>query len=225
MMKRMLSKVSLALGLMLMYSCYPEGPEYVEDLDVVYTNYDPEFNFTEQTTFAMPDSIILINEQNFNGFEEQEAPEVVDPLYADVILEQIRENMADAGWTEIEIEEDPDVVLLLSVTRTTNLYYNYDWRYWDWWYPGSYAGWGWYYPNYFPGYYRGYNPGGYISGYRSGSLLMQMAQPSNTGVNNNVPVVWMTVINGLLEGSSTNISNRLVQTIDQAFAQSTYLNH
>ncbi|MEK6477258.1 DUF4136 domain-containing protein [Catalinimonas sp. 4WD22] len=228
-MKRRFHKALLLFALTSMCACYPEGPEYVEDLDVVYTNYDPEFAFSAQNTFAVPDSIILISEQNFVVVDGDDTPEIVDPVYADVILEQLRENMVESGWTETEIEDDPDVILLLSVTRTTNLYYNYDLRYWDWWYPGSYAGLGWYYPNYFPGYYRGINPTfgyspGYVSGYRSGSLLIQMTQPANTGVNDNVPVVWMGVVNGLLEGSPNNINNRLQLTINQAFDQSPYLN-
>jgi len=64
-------------------SCYPEGPEYVEELDAVYTNYDPEFNFPDQNTYAMPDSIILINEQNFVVIDSDDTPEVADPVYAD----------------------------------------------------------------------------------------------------------------------------------------------
>ena len=66
-----------------MCSCYPEGPEYVEELDAVYTNYDPEFNFPDQNTYAMPDSIILINEQNFVVIDSDDTPEVADPVYAD----------------------------------------------------------------------------------------------------------------------------------------------
>lgn len=224
-MERKPIKAFCAVVLAFLGSCYPEGPEYVEELDAVYTNYDPEFNFSDHNTYAMPDSIILINEQNFVVIDGDDTPEFVDPAYANVILSQIRDNMTANGWTEVENTDDPDVILLVSATRTTNLYYNYDWRYWDWWYPGAFSGYGWYYPNYFPGYGygRGYRPG-YVSGYRSGTLLIQMAQPSEAGVNNNVPVAWMSVINGLLEGSTANINNRLVQTIDQAFEQSPYLN-
>ena len=201
------------MALLVLSNCKPEGPEYVEELDVVYTNYDPNFNFSEQHTFAIPDSIVLISNQNFSSTGGN-TPEVVDPVYGDQILDLIRENMVALGWTEVEKTENPDVVLLVSASRTTNLFYNYDWRYWDWWYPGAFTGYGMYYPGYSPG---------YISGYRSGSLMIQMANVANTGVNNNVPVVWLSVINGILEGSTENIGNRLQGTINQAFDQSPYL--
>lgn len=195
--------------------CYPEGAEYVEELDVVYTDYDPEFAFSEQSTYAIPDSMVLINSQNFSSSTGNNSPDIVNPAYANPILDEIKVNMDAMGWTQVDKEEDLDVILLVSVTRTTNLYYNYDWNYWDWWYPGGVGGMGWYYPR--------YSPAGYISGYRSGTLMIQMINASDMGVNNNVPVVWVGVINGLLEGSTENISNRLIQTIDQVFKQSPYL--
>lgn len=205
----------MLMTLLIFGSCHPEGPEFVEDLDVVYTDHNPDFNFSEQNTFAMPDSIVLISNQNFVANNTDGTPETVDPVYADPILDQVRENMETYGWTEVEsTDDDPDVVLLLSVSRTTNLFYNYDWRYWDWWAPGAFTGYGWYYPGYTPG---------YISGYRSGSLMIQMANTANLGVNNNVPVVWLAIINGLLEGSTENISTRVRESINQAFDQSPYL--
>ena len=175
-------------ALLLLGSCYPDGPEYVEDLDVVYTNYDPDFSFADQRTFAIPDSIVLIEGQNYVANRRDSVPATVDSVYAKPILALIRKNLASRGWTEVDRTENPDVLVLVSANRTTNLYYNYDWRYWDWWYPGAYADYGWYYPNYFPNYGQG---PGYLSGYCSGSLLMQIANPSAAGVNHNVPVVWV----------------------------------
>ena len=29
-------------------SCHPQGPEYYEDLDVVYTNFDDQFDFASK---------------------------------------------------------------------------------------------------------------------------------------------------------------------------------
>lgn len=214
-MKNVLSISVIMVVLLFFSSCHPDGPEYIEDLDIVYTDYDPDFNFSEQNTFAIPDSIVLIDNQSYMAYAEDSIPETVDPVYGDAIQNQIRENMVDLGWTEVDRTENPDVVVLVTASRTTNLFYNYDWRYWDWYYPGAYTGFGWYYPGYSPG---------YISGYRTGSLMIQMANVANIGVNNNVPVVWLSVINGVLEGSTENIGNRLSQTIDQAFAQSPYLN-
>ena len=219
-MEKRIFKILSAAALLFTMGCYPEGPEYVEELDVVYTDYDPEFPFSEQGTYAMPDSIVLINSQNFSSSNGSNVPDVVEPEYAIVILDQIRSNMEEKGWTEVDKDSNPDMILLVTASRTTNLYYNYDWNYWNWWYPGSYyggyGGMGWYYPR--------YSPGGYITGYRSGSLMIQMTDASQVGANNNVPVVWLSVINGVLEGSTENINNRMRSTIDQAFKQSPYLN-
>lgn len=214
-MKTYFTKAVTLLTLVLFGSCHPEGPEFTEDLDVVYTDYDAEFDFSTQETFALPDSIILITNQNFVATATNNMPQTVDPVYADPLLDEIRENMIEYGWREVEtVEDNPDVVLLVTVNRTTNLFYNYDWNYWDWWAPNTFNRFGMYYPGYTPG---------YISGYRSGTLMIQMANTANVGVNNNVPVVWLGIVNGLLEGDSENINLRLSGSIDQAFDQSPYL--
>lgn len=211
---------SLTLVLLIFLSgCYPEGPEFVEELDVVYTDYDPEFNFAEQNTYAIPDSIVLIRDQNFTPTNGDTLPDFVEPEFGDVILERIRQNMNEIGWTEVEEAENADMLLLVTATTNTNISYRYDWRYWDWYGPGflpggGFAGGGWYYPGYTPV---------IRSDFRTGTLMIQMANPSEAGVNNNVPVEWIAVINGLLEGSRANLRDRIDTTIDQAFAQSPYL--
>ncbi len=194
-------------------SCYPGGAEFVDELDVVYTNYNPDFDFTQQNTFSLPDSVVEIDDDDFinaNG----DSPEFIDPIHGDIILAQIRKNMTDRGWTEVDKNDDPDVVLLPSVSTEINLFYYYDWGYWGWWYPGWGPGWGWWYPGYYPP---------MVSGYRSGSLLIQMTYPDGTGANETIPVEWTAVVNGLLEGSTVSLNDRLKQTIDQAFEQSPYL--
>ncbi len=47
-MKRILGKMILTavVGVFLL-GCYPAGPEYVDDLDVVYTTYDEAYDFQE----------------------------------------------------------------------------------------------------------------------------------------------------------------------------------
>jgi hypothetical protein len=50
-----------------------------------------------------------------------------------------------------------------------------------------------------------------------------MTHPKGIGANENIPVVWTSVVNGLLEGSTNSLNTRLKQTIDQAFKQSPYL--
>jgi hypothetical protein len=128
--------------------CYPDGPEYVDELDIVYTNYDPSFDFKAANTFALPDQIIEIGSSDFKN--QDGTDEFVTSQFATTILNTIRDNMVNRGWTEVDKDDTPDVIVLPSVSKTTNIYYYYDWYYWRWWYPGWYEGWGWYYPSYYP---------------------------------------------------------------------------
>jgi hypothetical protein len=41
----------------------------------------------------------------------------------------------------------------------------------------------------------------------------------------NVSVIWSSIINGLNEGGTANITARIQTSIDKAFAQSPYLKH
>ena len=57
----------------LLVSCYPDGPDYYEDLDLVYTNYDDTFDFASKGTFAMPENIVKVT----GDLAEGQAPEFV----------------------------------------------------------------------------------------------------------------------------------------------------
>lgn len=196
--------------------CEPEGPQALEDLDLVYTNYSTDFNFKTQKTFSLPDSIIKINGDEFKDPDGDGKPQFLSDTYAKPILARIKSNMADYGWTLVGKNSNPDVVLLPSSMTTTNMYYYYDWWYWDWWYPGWHD-WGWWYPGiYYPV---------AATGYRSGSVFIQMVDHKAALQSDNAPVVWSAILNGLAEGSTTNINNRLQKSIDKAFAQSPYLKH
>ena len=41
------------LILPILAGCYPKGAEYAEELDLVYTNFYEQFNFSNAKTFAM----------------------------------------------------------------------------------------------------------------------------------------------------------------------------
>ncbi len=186
----------------LLSGCYPEGAEFVDELDVAYTNYDPDFNFEVDYTYSLPDRVIDITDQNFNGNLEY-----IDKEFSDAILNSLRDNLNAIGWTEVdETEEDPEILITASAFSTTTLYF-YDWCYWDWYYPGYCGGWNWYYPGYSPG---------YVSGYTTGTVLVKMAAPAGV-LNDQLPVVWLCGLNGLLQGSDASIITRIETNIDQAF--------
>src|SRR5688572_17062542 len=196
----------ILLTVFLLAGCYPKGPEYIEDLDLVVTNHDVSFDFKKYKTYSLPDRIVKIT----GNLEEGEDPEYVNEITADLILDGIRENMQSYGWTEVSELQDPDMIILPSAMQSTTFVYYYDYWYWDWYYPIYW--WGWYYP--YPIY------GG---SYTSGSVFFQMTYPDGITAADNVPVVWSSILNGLLEGGTSEINSRIKKSVDQAFDQSPYL--
>src|ERR671913_1107033 len=130
---------AILLTVAMMSGCYPKGPEYIEDLDLVVTNHDVDFDFDEHNTYALPDRIVKIT----GNLVEGEDPEFVNDATAALILDRIRENMEKYGWTEVSADQ-ADMIILPSAMQSTTLIYYYDYWYWDWYYP--YYWWGWYYP-------------------------------------------------------------------------------
>ncbi len=205
----------LGLGLMLVASlgaCSPNGADYVEELDVVYTNYDPSFSFTSKSTFALPDKVVYISNEGIGAGSGE--PEYLPIQLASPILATLRSNMRAMGYTEVDESANPDLILLPSALKTTQVYYYYDWWYWSWYYPGYGSGWGWYYPGYYPP---------VVTAVNAGSIFVQMTSPKDITPTNQVPVSWIAIVNGLLEGDESQAANRIDRTLDQAFAQSPYL--
>lgn len=199
------------LVMLLLGGCYPEQPDYINEYDLVYTNHAPDYDILAKRTYALPDSIVILGT---GDIDNGEAPDKVDAVYANQILNRIKANMADYGWVKVEDPDSADVVLLPSAVKTLNIdAYYYGGGYWGWYYP--YWGYGWYYPGYYPTY----------TSYTTGSLVMQMNVPKEVSPSENVPVIWVGVINGLLEGSNASIADRITNNVDQAFKQSEYLKH
>jgi hypothetical protein len=199
----MKTKLLLVLPcLAFLWGCYPGGADYVDQLDIVLSNYDKDNDFSKQKTYAMSDSVVKVTDDELRT-------EFIKDANAATITARIRKNMADYGWTEVDESQSPDVMILNAAMETTyiNYYYNY---------------WGWYYP-YYPPYYPYYPP--YYSTYTTGTFLTQMVDPKDLGPEGQSTVIWTGLINGLMTGSSATFSSRVNQTIDQLYAQSQYLKH
>ena len=92
--------------------------------------------------------------------------------------------------------------------KSTTYFYSY---WYDWWYGGYWGwGWGWYYPPYYT-----------VSSYTTGSLIMVISDPNEETPINRSPAVWVGIGNGLLTGAYD--IDRATDAVDQAFAQSPYL--
>lgn len=191
----------LATLIVVLSGCYPQGPEYVEDLDVVLTNFEDEYDFGSKSTYALPERIVKIT----GDITEGEDPEFIPDATAALILNQIESNMNDLGWQKVDIEDDPDVLITPAAWETTTIVYYYD--YWYWWYGGYYPWWG-YYPS-------------YATSYSTGTLLMRMIDPDVVGANGNPVVQWIGAANGIL--TSAYNGTRINNAIDRAFDQSPYL--
>ena len=214
MMKRIfMTFLVLSVGVIVFNSCYPNRAEFVDELDIAATDFDPTFDFASLQNYYLPDQIVVID-------DDEDEEEFLDPELADPILDQIEANMEAYGFERLDeaSQEQADVVLLVSTVSTENLVLW--WDYWGWW-----PGWGYYPPGYGPGWGWGY-PWGGVSGYSytTGSLIIQMVDPNNPDEGEQeVSVEWLGVVNGLIQGSDASLVARANRGVDQLFLQSPYL--
>jgi len=184
--------------IVLLGSCYPQGAEYYDELDIVYTDYNDEFDFASLGNYSIPDKIVKVTGNIADG----EEPEFVKEPMNSQMLAKMESNMTALGWTKVEDPATADLVLFPAVWTNTTVYYWYN--YWCWYYP-YYCGYGWGYPS--------------VSSYTTGTLVMTLVVDGENYVD---PArVWTGIANGLLSGSY-NVS-RANNAIDQAFKQSPYL--
>jgi hypothetical protein len=194
--------VLATLAILLLAGCYPQGPEYAEDLDLVITYHKDDYDFQSKGKYAMPDKIVKITGNLVAGDEPSYIPDAV----ATAILTMIENNMTELGWERVELGENPDMLLTPASWETTTILYYYD--YWYWWYGGYYPGWGGYYP-------------AYVTTYSTGTLIMGLVDPEAVAANGNPVVQWSGALNGVLTGYYD--ANRISKGIDQIFDQSPYL--
>jgi hypothetical protein len=93
--------------LIVLSGCYPNGPEFIQDYNIVVTDYDPDFDFGSRKTYYMPDTINF--ETNITGEDIEERLREIEAL----ILDVVEDNMADKNYDRIDTTSiaDPDLVL------------------------------------------------------------------------------------------------------------------
>ena len=192
--------VSYVSILIFLVSCYPKGPDYYEDLDVVYTDYDQGYDFASKGTYSIPDKIVKMTGEFVDGG----LPEFVDEPGATQMLNEMKKNMQELGWEEVAEPANADVILFPAAWTNTTVYYWYD--YWCWYYPYYCGGWGWGYPS--------------VTTVTAGTLVMTIVPTGDGGDTKPMPV-WTGMVNGLLSGAYD--TSRATDGIDQAFDQSPYL--
>jgi hypothetical protein len=188
-----------------MISCYPEGADSIQDYDIAMTNYDKSADFKTFSTFAIADTIVYFSNDKETSLSHE---------FDDQIVELVTRNFIEKGYSVVDTSENPSFVVTISAFSNINYAYYVDNWYNNWsWY------WGWWGAPFNP-YYPWYPVSVYS--YRTGSVVIDMVStaPRTDGKAN---VVWTGIADGLLQGSSTSILNRLDKQINQCFIQSPYL--
>lgn len=177
---------------------------------MVYTAYDSQADFAAEGSYYVPDSILLIgNSTKTVYWKDENALQIVNTVVA---------NMDSRNFVRVDEKQDADLGIQLSYVERVTYFVGYDNPYWWWYYPyywspGYWGDWiGWHYP--FPVYY----------GYTAGSLLIEMVNiDADEQSGQKLPVVWNSYIGGLLTGSQSVDLQRTIVAVNQAFAQSPYL--
>lgn len=205
-MKRLLILLLTGLFAQLVVSCYPEGADDIEDYDVAMTNYDKNVDFATFTDFAIPDSIVYFSNDKATS---------VNPQIQENIINLVTQNFINRGYSQTKDSKNASFIVTVSAFSNINYAYyvdnwynNWNW-YWNWWGPTPF------YP-----YYSWYPVNVYS--YRTGSIVIDMIV-NNLRSDEKVNVVWSGIADGLLQGSTQFIQNRLTKEINQCFEQSPYL--
>ncbi len=195
-------------------SCYPGGAKYVDELDTSIGKYDPayEWNAISGKNYTMPDEI-----RHIKDGEDVEDP---DRKYDADIIAQVNTNMQRLGFQLVDgsNQDEVDVVVALTLIEQNNR--GASWvpggGWWGGWYPGWGPGWGWggYYP-WYPVYYN----------YKTGATLIHMGDFKNRETIEGkeiVPPIYEGAVDGLIQGSSAYIADRIERGIDELYNQAPF---
>ena len=187
-------------SLVLLQACFPNGPEDIEEFDIVGTFYDENVNFSSYKTYAMPDSIAHIDNGGVQGSTSRD--------YDALVLSQVAANMNAVGYTRVDDPDQADMIITVAISKSGyDLGNNYDY--------GEYYG-----PSY--DYGSGEYAGGSEYDLETGTVIMNLSDHNQDG-GSDTKAMWLGLINGIAEQSYTNTSRRLIELINRSFAQSPYL--
>jgi uncharacterized protein DUF4136 len=188
-----------ALALIAWMACYPERGTETTTYDSVVTVRDTSAVFSTANTFALADSVVhLVTPGEGDN---------ITRAYDQQMLDRVRLNMTQAGYTEVldPATADLNVVVLVTSGTFTGYYWDYWCTYYGWWY----GAWGCYYPPYW-----------YTYEFDVGAILIGMADNREIQ-NNRAPLIWAAGATGLMNTGAT--LQRIIDAIDQAFTQSPYI--
>lgn len=196
---KLLMIVALSLTV---FSCYPGGAEYVDELDTSISNYDTEYNWDALSgkTYSLPEEILYV----------KDGKEVENPnrVHDDKILTQISNELIKRGMTEANADTSLAIAIVILEQNNSGAAWVPGGGWWGGWYPW-YPEWGWggYYP-WYPVYYN----------YKTGSIVIEMADFEKRDlVKKTAPLVYTGVLDGLIQGSQSYAASRIERGIDELF--------
>lgn len=185
----------------------PDNLKLLDEL-VVSTNYDPEAfpgnAPPEYATYALPtDTIGYVSNRNANDTIRVYSTSFPYPR---LVINAVKQNMDDLGYSRVEVDEDPDIGVNVYVVSDLNLFQQVV------------------YPSYYSGYYGygGYYYYPYVQtyAYNTATLIVEMVDLKNRS-GNQVKVVWNAYMGDVI--NSVDYEQQSVDAIHQAFEQSPYL--
>jgi hypothetical protein len=205
--------IVMAIAILLIFtSCYKNYDLGTTDYDVVVTDYDPAKDFQAKPSpdFTMPTEII-------NAADPDGPPIDIDnPSYdEDDILSYIQTKLTGLGYNPVASGAARDFAVIVAGAESDYFYY----------YSGCWPYYGYYYCWDYPYYGGGY----YDYAFTAGSLIIQLVDtdgnpPPPPGTNEDAELVWLAGINGIEDSYLESYAEtRIEGLIDQAFAQSPYL--
>ena len=193
----------------------PDLNDLSSDL-IVYTSYAKDCDFGRYTTFAIPDSILLLDDKQKPSYYSADDPRTI------AIIGAIVSEMEGRGFVQVEDNTTANLGVQVSYVKNTNTIVTYANTNPYWWYGYNY-----YWPySYWNPYYYGWNP--YYSypityTYTVGSLITEIVALKDADASTKkIPVVWTAYMAGILSSNQLNL-NRTLTGIYQAFEQSPYL--
>jgi hypothetical protein len=209
-----MKKILFFSALVLLAAGCQKEPSQQDNSDeyLVYTSPAKDFNFSKYTTFDIADSVLVIGQ-------------TAKPYYSQLqnalaLIQAYRTNMEKCGF--IYTPSNPDAQLGIQVTyieKTEKFIQYYSDPYWWLDYPGYWpAG---YWGNW-TGFYYGY-PVTYT--YTTNALMADMVDLADgPNADGKLEIVWSCYIGGPASYSIQNDVKRMTNSVNQAFAQSPYLN-
>lgn len=207
-----MKKILWFLPILALFACEPPADTMrLLDQLVVSTNYDPQANFSQYSTYSMATDTI--------GFYSNQSPNdtiIVQSSrtnYPRPVLQKIQQNLQERGFQRVDRNADPDLRINVYVVNDFNVYQQVN-------YPGYY------YPSYY-GY--GYGYGGYYGGYpyvstyatNTGALVVEILDLRNVTPDKKLKSIWNAYMGDVY--STIDLVKQSEEALDQAFVQSPYL--